>query len=122
MEIKNFNAGNGEIWMVNVHNEVYRRAGVNMAEYNPGAVWEQVYGEHSMVTTAEEGVVWAIDAHGQTWRWNSGEISLEEIIDNTDHDWTWIDPEQLTRVDVGYNSQVVGIDTAGSAKWRVGVT
>jgi len=93
-----------------------------MSSYNQGTHWEQVYGEHSMVTTAEEGIVWAIDAHGQTWRWNEGQISLEEIIDNADHEWTWIEHEQLIRVDVGYNSQVVGIKDNGDALFRTGVT
>jgi hypothetical protein len=39
--IKNFNAGNNEIWMVNVHNEVYQRVGVDhTAEpYSVGTEW-----------------------------------------------------------------------------------
>jgi len=39
--IKNFNAGNNEIWMVNVHHEVYQRVGVDHAAepYSVGTEW-----------------------------------------------------------------------------------
>jgi hypothetical protein len=123
--IKNFNAGHNEIWMVNVHNEVYQRVGVDhtAAPYAVGTEWNQVPGEQSFVTTAEEGVVWAIDAEGEVWRWRGGEITVEEIVNNVEHGWTHVPERQLIKLDVGYNSQVVGIEeNNGNALFRVGVT
>jgi hypothetical protein len=54
-EVKTFNAGNNEIWMVNVHNEVYARVGVNHAStpYGTGFNWNQIPGEMVYVATAE---------------------------------------------------------------------
>jgi hypothetical protein len=87
--IKNFNAGNNEIWMVNVHNEVYRRVGVDQTNsaYDAGNEWTQVLGVQSFVTTAEDAVVWAIDDEGEVWRWGQGAITIEDIINNVDHQW-----------------------------------
>jgi hypothetical protein len=124
-DIKNFNAGNNEIWMVNVHNEVYRRTDVDhtVEAYSTGTEWEQVLGLQSFVTTAEDSVTWAIDAEGEVWRWKGGLITIEEIINNVDHEWTHIPQKQLIRLDVGYNSQVVGIeDQGGNVLFRTGVT
>jgi hypothetical protein len=127
MEILNFNAGNNEIWMVNDHHEVYRRTGVDHAAepYAQGQEWEQVCGRALMrfVATAENGITWAIDPEGSIWRYKGGEITIEEIINNVDHEWTHVENNQLIRVDVGYNSQVVGIESnGGNALFRTGVT
>jgi len=75
------------------------------------------------VSTAEQGVVWAIDVDGEVWRWRGGEITVEEIVNNVDHDWIHVPEAQLIKVDVGYNSQVVGIEeVGGNALFRTGVT
>jgi hypothetical protein len=123
--VKNFNAGNNEIWMVNVHNEVYRRDGVDHTAkpYEAGTSWKQVLGTQSFVTTAEDGVTWAIDAEGEVWRWDGGVITMEAIVNNVEDDWVHIAEKQLIKVDVGYNSQVVGIESVqGNALFRTGVT
>jgi hypothetical protein len=121
--IKNFNAGNNEIWMVNVHNEVYERVAVVGEAYSAGTSWSQVPGEQTYVTAAEETVVWAIDTEGEVWRWLGGEITLEGIVDNVEHGWTHVPQRQLVRVDVGYNAQVVGLEQGtGNALFRTGIT
>jgi hypothetical protein len=76
--VKNFNAGHNEIWMVNVHNEVYKRIGVDHAQtpYGVGHEWMQIAGEMTYVATAEEGIVWGIDVDGEVWRYDGGEISI----------------------------------------------
>jgi len=75
------------------------------------------------IATAEQSVVWAIDVDGEVWRWNGGEITIEAIVNNVDHGWTHVSEKQLIKVDVGYNSQVVGIEEErGEALFRTGVT
>jgi hypothetical protein len=94
-DIKNYNVGNNEFWMVNVHHEVYRRTGLDQeaAPWGTGTDWDQVPGEMIYVATAEEGIVWGIDTDGEVWRWLEGEISIEEIVDNTEHHWIHV-PEK----------------------------
>ncbi len=119
--ISNFNVGHDEMWMVNIHYEVYRRAG--MVEHDYGTSWEEVPGEMRFVSTAEEGITWGIDPEGEVWRWLEGEISIEEIVDNTHHHWIHVPEKQLIKLDVGYNSEVVGIEEDnGDALYREGVT
>ena len=124
MTIKNFNAGNNEIWMVNLHHEVYRRTGVDHAAnpWETGVAWEAVAGPQAFVATAEEGITWAIDAEGEVWRWKQGLITIEQVIDNVAHEWEHIAERQLIRVDVGGpTSTVVGIEQGGNALFRTGV-
>jgi len=115
--VKNFNAGNNEIWMVNVHNEVYSRKTDETA-------WTPRPGHQAFVTVAETEVVWAIDAVNEVWRWDDGDITLEEIVDNVQcGGWTHVEQRQLVKLDVGYNAQVVGIEEGtGNAVFRTGVT
>lgn len=42
------------------------------------------------VATAEQGIVWALDGEGNVWVLNEGTISIEEVIDNAEHDWVLI--------------------------------
>lgn len=121
---KNFNAGHDEIWMVNVHNEVFRREGVNheTTPWGTGTGWEEVPGEMSFVATAEEGITWGIDVDGEVWRWIGGEISVEVVVNNIDHGWTLVENKKLLEVDVGHNAQVVGVNSMDQAFFRKGIT
>jgi len=123
-DYKNFNAGNHEIWMVNVHNEVfYREALDNNSPPYIGNQWNEVPGLQTYVSTAEDGNTWAIDNEGQVWRWAKGEITVEEIVDNVEHGWTHVPAHQLVMIDVGYNAQVVGIEQGtANALFRTGIT
>lgn len=59
----------------------------------------------AMVKTAEEGMVWAINAYGQVWRWRWGAISITEIVENAKNGWKFIkSPNGIKKIDVGYNS------------------
>jgi hypothetical protein len=122
--IKNFNAGNNEIWMVNVHNEVYQREGVDHAQtpYGTGFGWNQIPGDMTYVATAEEGIVWGIDVDGEVWRYDGGDISIQVVINNIDHGWTLVEGAKLLEVDVGYNAQVVGSNNQQQAFFRNGIT
>ena len=92
--------------MVNVHNEVYSREGVDHASspWGTGFGWIQVPGEMTYVATAEEGIVWGIDVDGEVWRYDGGEISIQVVINNVDHGWTLVPEKKLMEVDVGYNA------------------
>jgi hypothetical protein len=110
--------------MVNVHNEVYQREGVDhlSSPYGTGFGWVQVPGEMTYVATAEEGIVWGIDADGEVWRYDGGDISIQVVINNVDHGWTLVPEKKLLEVDVGYNAQVVGSNNQMQAFFRNGIT
>jgi len=73
--------------MVNSHNEVFRRQGVEGSAHGTGTGWEEVPGHMSYVKTAEEGITWAIDEVGEVWKWKGGDISIQVVVDNADHGW-----------------------------------
>jgi len=37
------------------------------------------------VSTAEQGIVWAIDDEYDTWVLKAGEITIDDIVDTNDH-------------------------------------
>jgi hypothetical protein len=77
----------------------------------------------TFVATAEEGITWGIDVDGEVWRWLEGEISIEEVVDNVDHHWIHVPERKLIAVDVGYNSEVLGIEAnTGDVLFREGIT
>jgi hypothetical protein len=49
----------------------------------------------AFVSTAEQGIVWALDQDGNLWILDTGDISVQEVIDNTDGGWTLVEPEKL---------------------------
>jgi hypothetical protein len=76
----------------------------------------------SFVATAEEGIVWGIDPEGEVWRYDGGEISIQEVINNVDHGWKLIADKKMLEVDVGYNAQVVASNNEGQTFFRNGIT
>jgi len=56
---------------VTAYNEVYMRE--NYQESSPnGDDWTQMPGSMAFVSTAEEGIVWALDQSGSLWVLNTG--------------------------------------------------
>lgn len=117
-------AGNENLWAVSLFNEVFKRNGLSLTEF-VGTDWESVPGTMRFVSSAEVGVVWAIDPEDDVWILKTGDITTEVIINNIDHDWILVEGEDgnvLIQVDSGYNSQVVGVNSGGEAFWRTGIT
>lgn len=84
------NCGNWMLVGVTAHNEVYKRA--NYAESTPtGDDWEQMSGSMAFVSTAEQGVVWALDQSGAVWVHDQGDISIEVTVDNENEGWTLVE-------------------------------
>jgi hypothetical protein len=113
-------AGNNEVWGVNRWNEIFRRTGMSIANAG-GDDWEQHQGEMTYVSTAEEGIVWAIDDDHDVWVLRAGSISVEEVIDNTPT-WTPIDGVKFTYIDVGRQGQLVAVKSSGCSFWKRGIT
>jgi len=121
--------GNLEVFAIDLHHGVYKRSGVaddNLA----GNEWEEqpytLECEFNSISTAESGVVWAIDPnYGVSWILNEGSITTHVYEDNIEHGWTLIENyagNTLIQVDSGYNSQLVGVSAEGKAYYRTGIT
>jgi len=76
---KQMDCGNNELYAVTMFNEVYRRIGLSQTDL-VGSHWEEVKGWMQYVSTAEEGIVWAIDVEYDVWVLETGSISIESII------------------------------------------
>jgi hypothetical protein len=86
---KQINCGNWMLVGVTAYNEVYMRD--NYAVATPtGDDWRQIPGSMAFVSTAEEGIVWALDQSGSLWVLDEGDISIQDVIDNTEHGWTLV--------------------------------
>lgn len=68
-------AGNNELYAVTMFNEVYQRRGLS-DDNAVGDSWVEVKGWMQYVSTAEEGVVWAIDVEHDVWVLETGSISI----------------------------------------------
>jgi adenosylmethionine-8-amino-7-oxononanoate aminotransferase len=44
---------------------------------------------------------------------NTGDISIEVVIDNTEHGWTLVEPEKLVQIDTGYHGHTVARNSVG---------
>ena len=100
--------------------ELFEREEVT--ESNPdGVAWKQREKFMAWVSTAEEGIVWALDEEGEVWILNDGTISVDDYVPNNELGWTLAPEALLVQVDVGYNSHVVGVDDEGKVWWRTGV-
>jgi hypothetical protein len=73
------------------------------------------------VSTAEEGIVWAIDDDHDVWVLREGEISKEEPIDNTPT-WTPIPDIKFSYIDVGKQGQLVALKNTGCSFYMKGIT
>jgi len=90
-----------------------------------GTSWEQVPGRQRFVSSAEEGIVWAIDPEDDVWILKTGEISIQEYTDNIEEGWTLIENyagNTMIQLDSGYNSQLVAVNAEGKAFYREGIT
>ncbi len=98
-EFKQMDAGNNELFAVSRWNEVYQRQGLvwnSETDNNKiGDGWKMIPGWMIYVSTAEEGIVWAIDVEHDVWVLETGTITLQEIIENENHGWTLIPEEKL---------------------------
>jgi hypothetical protein len=66
------------------------------------------------VSTAEQGVVWALDVEGDVWIYETGDISIEEPYNPEDDGYTPAGPLTALRwkaVEVGRYGLVVALDT-----------
>jgi len=119
-------AGNNELYAVTMYNEVYQRQGLSWTSESEnnlvGDSWKLVPGWMQYVSTAEEGVVWAIDVEYDVWVLETGSISTAEIIRNQELGWTLIEEQKLVQLDTGFNGYVVGLSDNGAAHWRNGIT
>jgi hypothetical protein len=107
-QILQFNAGGEtELWMVNIHHEVYM-----MEDYRSNK-FQQIVGQFHFVATAEEGITWAIDDNDKPWRFKAGEISIEDVIENTKHGWSLVNAEgkEYKMVATGYSGRTLVIET-----------
>jgi len=117
---KQFNCGNWMLVGVTAYNEVYMRDEYSHA--NPdGSDWKQMTGSMAFVSTAEQGLVWALDQVGGLWL-IEGEISWEPVIRNELVGWTKVEDGKLLQVDVGRNGKLVGRWNDGQTRWRTGIT
>jgi hypothetical protein len=73
------------------------------------------------VSTAEEGIVWAIDDDHDVWVLRTGSITTATVINNAPT-WSPIPDTVLTYVDVGRQGQLVGLKSTGCSFWRDGIT
>jgi len=120
---KHIDAGNFELWGVNVFNEVYRRHGSEGESQidGTGYEWQQYTGTMIFAQSAEEGVVWALDDEHDVWVLRAGTITSGEIINN-EPTWTKIPDVKLVYVDVGKEGQLVGLANTGCPFWKKGIT
>jgi hypothetical protein len=119
--LEQLDVGVWEVWGVNIYNEVYRRT--DLSNNNKlGATWEQVAGTMIYVSTAEQGVVWALDVEGDVWIYETGDISVEEQYDPETDDYIPAGPQDLRwkAVEVGRYGLVVALDTNHDLYHRAG--
>jgi hypothetical protein len=76
----------------------------------------------AFVSTAEEGVVWALDQTGSLWILNTGTVSIGTVINNVEEGWTLVEPEKLVQIDTGYHGLTVARNSQGQTFFRDGVT
>jgi len=119
-QLVQLDSGKNEVWGVNRWNEIFRRTGLSDTNHS-GDGWEQHQGEMTYVSTAEEGIVWAIDDDHDVWVLKAGTISVVDVVDN-EPTWTPIPNAQLVYVDVGRQGQLVGLRESGCSFWRKGIT
>jgi len=117
---KQMDTGNNELYAVTMFNEVYQRKGLSESNL-VGTDWIEVKGWMQYVSTAEEGIVWAIDVEYDVWVLETGKISIAQIIKNQELGWELID-SKLVQLDVGFNGYVVGLAESGQAYWRNEIT
>jgi hypothetical protein len=119
-------AGNNELYAVTMFNEVYQRRGLSWTSESEndlvGDSWNEVKGWMTYVSTAEEGIVWAIDVEYDVWVLETGSITIADIIRNQELGWTLVETQKLVQVDTGFNGYVVGLSDGGQVHWRQGVT
>jgi hypothetical protein len=120
-DFKQMDAGNNELYAVTMFNEVYRRMGLTTDDL-VGNDWQEVKGWMQYVSTAEEGIVWAIDVEYDVWVLETGTISIADIILNEELGWTLVQGQKLVQLDTGFNGYVVGLGESGQAYWRNGIT
>jgi len=123
---KHIDAGKGALWAVNLYDEVFQRLGIDGTDATTymGTSWEQIPGRQRFVSSAEEGIVWAIDPEDDVWILKTGDISIQEYTDNIEEGWTLIENyagNTLIQVDSGCNSQLVGVNSQGMAYYRTGI-
>jgi len=73
------------------------------------------------VSTAEQGIVWAIDDDHDVWVLRAGTITTGIIINN-EPTWEKIPDMKLVYLDVGKGGQLVGLLNTGCSFWRKGIT
>jgi len=127
-QLTQIDAGNNEVWGVNHWHEVFKRVGIT-ADTPGGTEWEEIPCEMSYVSTAEQGIVWAIDDNHDVWVLRTGSISTETEINNYPEWEKPTDPTSpdaypdnvldayLTYVDVGRQGQLVGLKSSGCSFW-----
>jgi hypothetical protein len=113
--------GNWHVWGVSRFNELFERTEVS-GDKAIGEEWLQRESYMAYVSTAEEGIVWSLDEKGEVWILKSGSISIDDTVPNGELGWTHAPDALLVQVDVGYNSQVAGVDDQGAVYWRTGIT
>jgi len=74
----------------------------------------------AFVSTAEQGLVWALDQVGGLWL-IEGEITWEPVIRNEEHGWTLVEPERLVQIDTGFRGHTVARNVDGKSFYREGV-
>jgi len=96
---KQMDAGNNELYAVTMFNEVFQRRGLSWTSETEndlvGDNWVEVKGWMQYVSTAEEGIVWAIDVEYDVWVLETGTISIAEIIKNQELGWTLVEGQKL---------------------------
>ncbi len=78
----------------------------------------------SLVKTAEQGIVWGIDNDNDAWMLKGGEITVEEIVRNTDSGWTEVKSvkDRMVKIAVGKDYRAFGIDSLGTIHYRSGTS
>ena len=80
----------------------------------------------SFTSSAEVGIVWALNPEGEAWILKVGEITTHEYVENIPAGWTLVEGVEggnlLIQVDSGYNSQVVGVSDTGIVYQRTGIS
>jgi hypothetical protein len=74
------------------------------------------------VATAEQGIVWGLDKHGDIWILNTGDISDEAVIENETMGWILVADAHLVQLDVGSRGRVAGVTSTHDCMMRTGVT
>jgi len=120
-QLVQLDAGNTEVWGVNRWNEIFVKRNVDHVNNPLGDDWAQHQGEMIYVSTAEQGIVWAIDDDHDVWVLRAGTITTGIIINN-EPTWEKIPDMKLVYLDVGKGGQLVGLLNTGCSFWRKGIT